>query len=109
MTRMVTITRDEYESLLEAREDLEDLQAYDRAKADGGPSLPAEAVKRILDGESPVRVWREARGLNQSELGRLSGVNRVVIADIETGRRGGSVKALLAIAAALSLSVEDLV
>ena len=90
MTQMVTITRDEYESLLEAREDLEDIQAYDRAKAAGGPSLPAEDVKRILDGESPIRVWREARGLNQSELGRLSGINRIVIADIETGRRCGS-------------------
>ena len=60
--------------------------------------VPAAVVDRLLAGESPVRVWREHRGLTQSGLARASGVNRVVVADIEAGRKGGSVRSLKALA-----------
>jgi hypothetical protein len=42
-------------------------------------------------------------------LGRASGVNRVVVADIKAGRRGGSVRSLKALAAALGVGIDDLV
>ena len=70
--------------------------------------VPAAVVDRLLAGESPVRVWREHRGLTQSGLARASGVNRVVVADIEAGRKGGSVRSLQALAAALGVGVDDL-
>lgn len=113
MNQMVTITREEYDRLREAAEDLADLQAYDRAKAalDAGEEelIPDEYVGRILDGENPVRVFRDFRGLTQQALADASGVNRVYIAEIETGRKPGSAKTLKAIAAALGLSVDDLI
>ena len=52
---------------------------------------------------------RATRGLTQSGLGRASGVNRVVVADIEAGRKGGSVRSLKALAAALGVGIDDLV
>lgn len=113
MNEMVTITREEYQRLLEAAEDLADIAAYDRAKAalaSGEDELiPAEYVNRMIDGESPLRVYREFRGLTQSALAAASGVNRVQIADIEARRKTGSVVTLGKLASALNLSIDDLV
>src|SRR3546814_10947304 len=93
---MVTIPRDEYDRLREAAEDLVDLRAYDRAKADlasGRDELvPSDYADRILEGESPLRVWRDLRGWTQQTLAQASGVNRVQIADNESGRKRGQVE-----------------
>ena len=109
MNEMITITRAEYERLREAAEDLADLEAYDRAIAAGGESIPAEYVNRMIDGESPLRVFRELRGLTQAALAERSGVNRVQIADIEARRKTGSVTTLGKLASALDVLLDDLV
>jgi len=113
MGEMVTIPREEYERLLAFAEDAEDLGtvARFRARLAAGEEelVPAAILDRLLAGESPVKVWREHRGFSQSGLARASGVNRVVIADIEAGRRGGSVRSLKALAAALGVGLDDLV
>lgn len=109
MNEMVTIDRAEYERLKAAEEDLADILAFDKAMADGGEPVPAEFVKRMIDGESPVRVYRDLRGLTQVALSERSGVNRVQIADIEAGRRAGSIETIKKLADALSVSVDDLI
>lgn len=108
MNEMITIPRAEYERLREAAEDLADLEAYDRAVAAGGESMPAEYVKRMIGGESPLRVYREYRGLTQAALAERSEVNRVQIADIEAGRKTGSVATLGKLAKALGVTIDDL-
>ncbi|MDB5474041.1 MAG: transcriptional regulator [Devosia sp.] len=113
MNEMITIARAEYERLLEAAEDLADIAAYGRVKAaltEGKEELiPSELVDRMIDGESPLRVYREYRGLTQSALASASGVNRVQIADIEAGRKSGSIGTIRKLADALKLSIDDLV
>ena len=113
MNKMVTIPAEEYDRLREAAEDLADLRAYDRAKAalaSGEEELvPADFAKRLISGESPLRVWRELRGLSQVKLGSVSGVNRVQIADIEAGRSKGSVETVRKLADALGVMMDDLV
>lgn len=109
MGEMVTISRAEYAALLRAREDMEDIQAFARAVADGRESIPSAVVARILDGESPLRAFRGWRGLTQSDLGRMSGVNRVTVAEIESGRKVGSVGTLKSLAKALGVQVDDLI
>ena len=94
-------------------DDLADLRAYGGAKAAlaaGEEELvPAEFAKRLIAGESPLRVWRELRGLSQVKLGAVSGVNRVQIADIEAGRGKGSVETVRKLADALGVRLDDLV
>lgn len=109
MIEKVTIPRDEYEALLAAREDLEDLKAVQDHLANPGEAFPSEVVKRLIDGDSPLRVFRQWRGLSQSALAAASGVSRVQIIDIEAGRATGSVATLKKLAAALDLTVDDLV
>ncbi|MCM2502169.1 helix-turn-helix transcriptional regulator [Aureimonas altamirensis] len=108
MNEMVTIEKTEYERLLNAADDLADIIAYDRAMTEGGESIPAEFVKRMIEGESPLRVYRDLRGLTQARLSENSGVNRVQIADIEAGRKSGSVDTIRKLATALSVSIDDL-
>ena len=81
MGEMITIPLDEYRRMQAAEENLADLQAHDRALADLAAGrderVPAAYVRRIIAGESPLRVWRDLRGLTQSTLARTSSVNRV--------------------------------
>lgn len=113
MADTITITRDEYDRLRHAAEDLEDLRAYDRAKtrlASGEDELvPAEFVRRIVAGESALRVFRDWRGFTQMRLAELAGVNRVQIADIEAGRKAGSVDTVKRLADALGVTIDELV
>ncbi|MFC4668124.1 helix-turn-helix transcriptional regulator [Seohaeicola nanhaiensis] len=112
MNEMVTIPREEYDRLQAAAEDLADLQSYDRAKAAlaaGEEELvPSDFVDRLLNGENALRVYRDLRGLTQAALAEKAGVNRVTVAEIETGRKQGSVTTLRALASALDVTLDDL-
>ena len=112
MNEMVTISREEYDRLRAAAEDLADLQTYDRAKAAlaaGEDALiPADYVNRLLNGENALRVYRDLRGMTQAALAKKAGVNRVSVAEIETGRKRGSVATLRALADAIGASIDDL-
>ena len=110
---LVVLPRADYETLLEKAEMLEDVAAYDEAKrriADGEDFMvPAEFADRLLDGENPVRVWREFRGLSGKELAAVVGISAAYLSEIETGKKEGSLSVLKAIASALALDLEDLV
>lgn len=112
MNEMVTIPRDEYDRLRAAAEDLADLQAYDRAKAalvTGEEELiPSDHVNRLLNGENPLRVYRDLRGMTQAVLAKKAGVNRVTVAEIETGRKQGSITTLRSLAGALEITLDEL-
>ena len=112
MNEMVTIPREEYDRLRTAAEDLADLQSYDRTKAALAAAedelIPMEYANRLLNGENALRVYRDLRGITQAALAEKAGVNRVTVAEIETGRKRGSVATLRAWAGALSVSLDDL-
>ena len=112
MNEMVTIPRAEYDRLCAAAEDLMDLQSYDRAKAALAAGedelIPAAFADRLLNGESVLRVYRNLRGLTQAALAEQAGVSRVTVAEIEIGRKKGSITTLRALADALGVSLDDL-
>ena len=91
---------------------LADIQAYDeaqRAIADGEELVPSSVTYAILDGENPIRVWREHRGLTQQQLADLAGISKPYLSQLESGRRSGSIDVLSALARALGLSIDDLI
>lgn len=113
MGEMVSIPIEEYQALREAADDLTDLHAYDRAmaalKSGDDEMVPADVAKRLIAGESPLRVWREHRSLTQAALAVSANVNRVQIADIEAGRSTGSVQTLRKLADGLHVTIDELV
>ena len=110
--RMVVLPLKDYERLCAAAEDLADMRAYDRAKqglaAGTDELIPADFGDRILDGESPVRVWREYRGLSVKQLAVGAQISAAYLSQIEGGSRNGSLSTMKALARCLSLDVDDL-
>lgn len=97
----------EYEQLTVALASDEEL--YDAAKARGEEAFPISLVDRLMAGDSPIKVYREYRGLTQKELAVAAGITPVYLSQIETGVRQGSAKVLANLAQALAISLDDLV
>ncbi|HEY4345458.1 MAG TPA: helix-turn-helix transcriptional regulator [Parvibaculum sp.] len=74
----------------------------------GKDGVPATVAHRIADGENPVRVWRESRGLKAVALARAAGISPAYLSEIETGKKDGTFRTMAAIARVLSVSLDDL-
>jgi DNA-binding XRE family transcriptional regulator len=101
-----------YQRLTEDAEMLQDIRDYDRAKQaieDGEELVPGQVTFAILDGENPIKVWREHRGLTQQQLADAAGISASHLSQIESGKQPGTADVLAAIAEALNLSLDDIV
>jgi len=76
---------------------------------DAGDFLPDALVKRMVDGENPLKIWCEHRGIKPSELARRVGISPGYVSDIIAGKKGGSVEVLRRIAGALGVTIDDIV
>ncbi len=113
----VTLTRHDYEALLDRIEDAEDravvAAAKAREKALGkdearANALPLDLVEGLASGLHPVRVWRKHRGLTLDRLADETGIAQSYLTEIETRKKPGSIDALIKIAAALKISLDDI-
>lgn len=116
-TATVTLSRTDFEALLLAAENSQDAAVFnaqrareaalgkDAARAD---YLAVELVERLLEGESPIRVWREHRGLTQRALAKAAGISTAYLSEIESGTKPGSVAALRKVAGVLGVEMEEL-
>lgn len=62
----------------------------------------------MLDGTSPITIWRQRRGMTQRALAGAAGISASYLAEIETGKKPGSVAALMAIAAVFGVPMEQI-
>ena len=113
----ITLKRADFEALVRSAEDAADLVAVEahRAHEDrvGWEAarrnyLTAAEARRLLDGESPVRVWREKRGIQQRALAEAAEVAVSYLSEIEGGKKPGSPGALRRIASVLDVPMETL-
>ncbi len=111
--RMVILPEAEYLRLLEAFEDSEDLESVrgfkERLAASEEELLPAAMVDAILEGQNRARVWREHRGLTAAALAKQAGIASAYLSQIETGKREGTVETYRKLAAALGITLDDLI
>ena len=73
--RYAVIPIADYERMIEELEMLEDIRAYDEAKAAANEYFPLELVTRLAAGENSVRVFREYRGMSREVLAAVSGLD----------------------------------
>jgi DNA-binding XRE family transcriptional regulator len=113
----VTLSRAEYEKLIDQLEEAEDLAAIAKieareaalgVEAAQADYLPIELVERLIAGEHPVRVWRTHRGLTRKALATTAGVDPNSLTEIETRKQTGSFDALAKLARALRVSLDDI-
>ena len=114
----VTLRKRDWKALIARLEDLEDLAAIEERLAHEKKVgkdvarrdyMTAGELRRILDDESPVKVWREKRGLSQRALAEQAGVSPSYLAEIETGKKPGSADALRKLSRVLAIPMENLV
>ncbi|MBI3960876.1 MAG: helix-turn-helix transcriptional regulator [Chloroflexi bacterium] len=102
-----------YMQLAEDAEMLQDIRDYDSVKLAIEQSkeelIPAEVAFALLDGENPVKVWREYRGFTQQQLAERAEISTPYLSQIETGKRSGTTEVLLAIAKALNVTLDEIV
>lgn len=84
------------DALRDMVEDREATAAFARTRDQ--EAVPDSVVARLLDGENPVRVWRQHRGLSLRSLAGQVGTSPSAVSDIETGKSEGRLSILHRIA-----------
>lgn len=91
---------------------LAEVKAYDTVKArlvrGEDELIPFDITVRRLAGESPIKIWREYRGLTQEGLAKKSKVSCPMIAATEAGHKTGGVGTLKKLAVALKIDLDHL-
>jgi DNA-binding XRE family transcriptional regulator len=104
---------DVYLRLAEEAEMLQDIRDYDSVKTaiERGEEelIPSEVTFAILDGDNPIKVWREYRGITQQQLAEAVGISTPYLSQIENQKRTGTTEVLKAIAKALKVTLDDIV
>ncbi len=103
-TITITITREEYEDLVDARNHAVAM----REIAEGGTVIPGSEIRDYLAAPSPLAFFRKRAGLTQSELAQRARVSQPYLAQLEQGRRKGGLDIYLRLARLLGVRVEDL-
>jgi ribosome-binding protein aMBF1 (putative translation factor) len=94
------------EALLAELDDIRDLDAA-LAKPDRR-MIPFEVTSAILDGASPIRAWREHRGLSRTDLARAAGMSAAQLSAIEEDGGSTAPAMLHKLAQALRVHLDDL-
>jgi DNA-binding XRE family transcriptional regulator len=94
-------------ALEEAREDLEDIAAFDAAMAENAasdtPNFPPEVSALLLRGDRRLMAIRKWRAVSLDQLAVLSGVSSDNIAAFEAGKLEQTLEQAQALAAALNV------
>lgn len=102
----------EYKALRELADDADDAAAllrFAKRYAKGEvETVPIEVVDRLLAGESPLRVWREHRGMTAAQLAAAADVTPAHVSKLESGKGEPSVALLKKLAKLLAVQLEDL-
>lgn len=91
---------------IEAIEDASAIHVLETASIE--ERFPAAVARQLVSGESPIRVFREYRGLTQAALAEAAGTNAQYVSQIERGDRDVGKKLLPKLAAALGVDLADL-
>ncbi len=108
---LVVLSRRDYDALLaragdEAAEDAMSLRILAETKAQ--TALPADVMDRIIDGENPIAVLLEHRGLTQAALARVTGLSQPFISKLVRGDVGGRRDTMEKLRIALRVSADVL-
>ena len=101
---------EEYKNLVRVAENASDILDAAQASAAieaGEETVPMEMTMRMVNGENPVRVWREYRGLTQKQLAGKATITQAAVSAIEAGTRPG-VDVAGQLAGALGVDIDDL-
>ena len=108
--RLVVLPEADYDALVRAAQAAGvEVEGTGHGRATGrANTLAPEQQARIADGESPIRVWREVRGLSLTELADRAKLLEDDLSELETDQREATVEVLRTLARALHVTIDDL-
>mgnify|MGYP003427762839 CR=1 FL=1 len=98
----------EYNKILTLLNEHKEIQEIENRLSDSQERFPLEVVERLSNGDNPITVYREYRGLTQAALATKVNVSKQYISQIEKLERVGTARILKAIAKILKVDLEDL-
>ena len=110
---IVILSRDEYDRLIAADEDMKDAKTARRIIeqiASGEETVLTEAeLDEFLKAKTPLSFWRKKRRMTQADLAKAADIAQGFISEIESGQKPGTPATLKKIAQALNIKIDDLV
>ena len=103
----ITLTRREYDALVERNGQLEDMLAA--WEADDGVRVPHEVALDIMRGKGAIQAFRNHQGMTLRDLSERTGLASGYISEIERGLKPGSASALTRLAGVLGTTIDVLV
>lgn len=99
--KLNAMPQQDYTDIVNMENDWQDFVHNDRKY------IPLEYFERVIDGEHPVKVYREWRGYTAKELAEKIGVTPDFVSNIENRLKKGTLEMYQKIAEALDLRLED--
>src|ERR1700704_329935 len=107
---IVILSRKEYDQLVvAANEDAANAAVARKAIARHEETISEAELDELLAAKTPLAFWRKKRGMTQAELAKAAGIAQGFLSEIESGLKTGDITVLQRIAAALEISLVDLV
>ena len=103
--KLAILPAEDYEDMCDSLAHATAMAEY-RAGRDEG--LTQEEVTALLAAPTPLAFWRAKRGLTQAALAKAAKTTQPHIADLESGKHGGSLEVMARIAKALKVKIDDL-
>jgi DNA-binding XRE family transcriptional regulator len=103
--KLAVLPAEEYEDMRDALLHQGAMSDY-RAGRTG--ALTLEEVQALLAAPTPLAFWRAKRGMTQAALAKAAKTTQPHVADLESGKHGGSLEIMARLAKALNISVDSL-
>jgi len=101
----------EYQELIKVYDYFDDealfTQVLERNK--DAETIPHDVVVRLVNGENPIRVWRQYRGKTMEVLAKQIGVTQSYLSQLESSKRQASQKVLKRLAENLCVDIQELI
>jgi DNA-binding XRE family transcriptional regulator len=108
--KLVILSIEIYEKIKEQQEELEDISAYIEIKSKSQENFPFTLVEKlILSRESKIKILREHRGYNATQLAKMVDISEAYLFQIENQKRKGSIDLYKKIAEVLDVAIDLLV
>jgi len=104
--KLVILSIETYEKIKEQLEELEDISAYIEIKSKSQENFPFMLVEKLILGrDSKIKILREHRGYNATQLAKMVYISEAYLFQIENQKRKGSIDLYKKIAKVLDVEV----
>lgn len=99
-----------YEELKERLEELEDINVYKQVKSEAQENFPLMIVEKLILGEeSKIKILREYRKYNLTQLAEKLNISEAYLSQIENKKRRGNVDLYKKISQELDIDIDVLI